>query len=462
MKLCEYADKLKNKRVAVVGLGVSNQPLVRYLCAHGISVIGRDKTSREALGAVADELENLGAVLKFGDGYLNDLTEDVIFRSPGIRPDLPAFLSAMERGAVLTSEMEAFFEVCPCKIFAVTGSDGKTTTTTIVSELLKAEGYTVHVGGNIGTPLLTMADEMSPEDLVVLELSSFQLMTMRVSPAVAVITNLAPNHLDVHTSMDEYVEAKKNIFLGQSGDGVCVFNADNEITAAMPALAAGSVRMFSRKNPQPGGFYARDGVIYAHSEDAPVSVMREDEIFLPGKHNVENFLAAFAAVSGYVSLDNMRKVAREFRGVEHRIEFVRELEGVKYYNDSIASSPSRTMAGLHAFRQKVILIAGGKDKGVPFDELGCEICDHAKAVVLTGFTAEKMRNAIISAPNYTKELPVRITEGFDEAVYTARKLAEPGDVVILSPACTSFDRFKNFAQRGKVYKEIVNGMVETE
>lgn len=458
MKLFEYASSLKSKRVTIVGLGVSNRPLLEYLCRQGIRVTGRDRSSREALGEAAAQMEALGAELILGEDYLSGLDEDVIFRSPGIRPDLPEFLSAMENGSILTSEMEAFFEVCPCKIFAVTGSDGKTTTTTVLSELLKAEGYTVHVGGNIGTPLLTRADEMSAHDIVVLELSSFQLMTMKVSPEVAVVTNLAPNHLDVHKSMEEYTKAKMNIFLHQSNSGKTVLNADNEITAGFADSCSGEVALFSRVSPVECGFYTENGKIFCARNGVSTEILREDEIFLPGKHNVENFLAAFCAADNIVSAETMRKVAAQFKGVEHRIEYVRTLDGVKYYNDSIASSPSRTMAGLHAFTQKVILIAGGKDKGVPFDELGREICEHTKAVVLTGFTAEKLSASIKGAENYSAVLPVIITEGFDEAVYAARKLAVDGDVVILSPACTSFDRFKNFAQRGETFKSIVNGM----
>ena len=371
---------------------------------------------------------------------------------------MPEFLSAIEKGSILTSEMEVFFEVCPCRILAVTGSDGKTTTTTVLSELLKEEGYKVHVGGNIGTPLLTCADGMSSDDLVVLELSSFQLMTMNVSPEVAVVTNLAPNHLDMHKSMEEYTRAKMNIFLHQGASGKTVLNADNEITGGFTDICKGDVRVFSRKLPVENGYYAENGKIFRAENGVCTEILREEDIFLPGKHNVENFLAAFCAADGIVSVETMRKVASKFRGVEHRIEYVRTLDGVKYYNDSIASSPSRTMAGLHAFEQKVILIAGGKDKGVPFDELGNEICDHTKAVVLTGFTAEKLSSAIKNAENYSEDLPVIITDGFDEAVYAARKLAVDGDIVILSPACTSFDRFKNFAQRGETFKTIVNGM----
>ena len=458
MNLQEYADSLRGKRVAVLGLGVSNTPLVQFLLRNGIEVSGRDKSDREKIGDRANKLEEEGAKLFLGDEYLENLTEDVIFRTPGIRPDLPQITAAVERGAVLTSEMEAFFEVCPCRILAVTGSDGKTTTTTILSELLKAAGRQVFVGGNIGTPLFTKAGEMKPEDLAVLELSSFQLMTMKKSPSLAVVTNLAPNHLDVHKSMEEYTRAKMNIFLHQGKNGVAVLNADNSVTATFPPACPGEVRTFSRRGSVSHGYYALDGVIYRKMDGKTEPILREEEIFLPGKHNVENYLAAFCAADGLVSADVMRSVARTFKGVEHRIEHVRTLDGVDYYNDSIASSPSRTIAGLRSFPQKVILIAGGKDKGVPFDELGREILLHVKKLVLTGYTAEKIHAAVENAPGYAGDPPIIITDGFDEAIWTARKLAHPGDVVILSPACTSFDRFKNFAERGRRFKEIVNEM----
>ncbi len=458
MDLCEYTNHLRGKRVAVLGLGVSNTPLIQFLLNNGIEVTGRDKAPREKMADRAEQLEMAGAKLRLGSDYLDDLTEDVIFRTPGLRPDLPQILEAVSKGAVLTSEMEAFFEVCPCRILAVTGSDGKTTTTTILSELLKEAGRRVFVGGNIGTPLFTKTGEMHPDDLVVLELSSFQLMTMHKSPSLAVITNLSPNHLDVHRSMEEYTDAKKNIFLHQGPEDITVLNADNDVTASFLPFCQGEVRLFSRKSPELHGYYALDGIIYRAMAGNAEQILREEEIFLPGKHNVENYLAAFCAADGLVTPDVMRKVAMTFKGVEHRIEHVRTLDGVDYYNDSIASSPSRTIAGLHSFHQKVILIAGGKDKGVPFDELGKEILAHVKTLVLTGYTAEKIRAAVENAPGYAGDPCILMTEGFDEAVWAARKAARPGDVVILSPACTSFDRFKNFAERGEVFKKIVNEM----
>lgn len=456
MTLNEYIKSLKGKKVTVIGMGVSNTPLIDLLLENGIDLTVRDRSEREKAQEKVERFESMGAKMRLGQDYLEDIDADVIFRTPGLRPDMPGIVKAVENGAVLTSEMEVFFDVCPCKIIAVTGSDGKTTTTTIVSELLKKAGYNVHVGGNIGTPLLTKADSMKKDDMVVLELSSFQLMTMKKSPDIAVITNLAPNHLDVHKDMDEYVDAKKNIFLHQGENGVLVLNLDNDITNKF--TGNGMTYFFSRKKKVESGFYCEGGVIYSSFDGKTEKIMEAGDIFLPGVHNIENYLAAFSAVYGMVSASDMKYVAEHFTGVEHRIELVRELRGVKYYNDSIASSPSRTIAGLRSFDKKVILIAGGKDKGVAFDELGDEICRHVKRLVLTGFTAEKIKNATINSKEYTPDLPVDVIDGFKDAVIFASEHAEPGDIVILSPASTSFDRFKNFMERGNIFKEIVNGL----
>jgi len=454
MTLSEYLEGLRGKKVDVIGIGVSNRPLIKLLRKAGVSVTARDKAAREKLDC-ADELEASGVKLVLGDGYLKGIEGDVIFRSPGIRPDVPEFAEAVRRGATLTSEMEAFFEVCPCQIIAVTGSDGKTTTTTVISEILKNDGKKVWVGGNIGTPLLDKAEEMKPDDYCVLELSSFQLMTIKKSPKVAVITNLAPNHLDWHTGMDEYIMAKTHIFVNNPQPDRVVLNLDNEITKSFIPSVKGECLAFSRKSVPENGFYTENGMIYFVNGSSREEIMPTDEIFIPGVHNIENYMAAFAALWNLASVDAMIKTAKEFRGVEHRIEFVRELHGIKFYNDSIASSPSRTTAGLRSFKDKVILIAGGKDKGVPFDSLGAEIVDHVKKLIVTGFTAEKIKAAALNA-GFTGELILE--PEFEKAVESAYKAAESGDTVILSPACTSFDRFKNFSERGRYFKEIVMGL----
>ena len=461
MRLNEYLDSLKGKTVAVIGIGVSNTPLIELLLGYGISVTACDKKERAAFGDLADRLEKWGCTLKLGEDYLKDLDQDVIFRSPGIRPDIAEFEAAKARGSKITSEMEVFFDVCPCHILAVTGSDGKTTTTTIISELLKAAGKTVYVGGNIGHPLLAEAGKMKEEDWAVLELSSFQLLTMHKSPEIAVVTNLAPNHLNVHKGMEEYVEAKANVFLHQSAAQKVILNYDNEITRAFARRAPGHVTFFSRKDAAHGDVILQDGTISVKKENGVRPVLPVEDIAIPGVHNVENYMAAIAAVDSLVPDEVIRTVAACFAGVEHRIELVREVHGVKYYNDSIASSPTRTIAGLRSFRQKVILIAGGKDKDIPYDVLGPEIVAHVKFLVLTGgdvlgSTVPKICASVLNAPGYDSHaLPVLLIDDFEAAVRAAAQHAQPGDVVLMSPASTSFDKFANFMERGKKFKDIV-------
>ena len=457
MKFEEYLDSLQGKTVAVIGIGVSNRPLIELLAARGVSVTARDRQQRQALGDYAARLEEMGCRLCLGEGYLDGLDEDVIFRTPGMRPDVPELAAAVARGSMLTSEMEVFFEVCPCPILAVTGSDGKTTTTTIIAELLRSAGKTVHLGGNIGHPLLAETGIIRPEDVAVLELSSFQLMTMKRSPHIAVITNLSPNHLDVHKDFAEYIAAKENIFTHQCTQDVAVFNADNSITARQAERAQGRARLFSRKNEVEDGVFLRDGKIIARHDGQERVVMAREDIRLPGEHNVENYLAAIAAVDGMVSDEQIATFARSFGGVEHRIELIRTLDGVRWYNDSIASSPSRTIAGLRAFPEKVILIAGGKDKGISYAELGPVVNDHVKLLLLCGATAGVIRQSVEQAENY-QGLEIIDVEDYHQAADIARERAAEGDVGILSPASTSFDRFKNFMERGKAFKEVVNAL----
>ncbi len=461
MTLQEYIASLRGRTVAVIGIGVSNTPLLRLLLRESIAVTACDRSDRAKLGALAEELEAAGAVLRLGDGYLQGLDQDVIFRTPGLRPDVPEVEAARARGSVITSEMEAFFQVCPCPIIAVTGSDGKTTTTTIIAELLRAAGHTVHVGGNIGHPLLAEAGSIRPTDWAVLELSSFQLMTMTRSPHIAVLTNLAPNHLDVHKSMEEYVWAKENIFRHQQPGDIAVFNLDNAITRELSAHAPGRALYFSRQAEPENGVFLRGDAVISRRDGHERQIMTTEDIRLPGVHNVENYMAAIAAVDGLVPDDVIRTFARAFNGVEHRIELVRTWRGVRFYNDSIASSPSRTIAGLRSFKEKVILIAGGYDKHIPFDVLGPEVVEHVKLLILCGATADKIRAAVEQAPGYRPGHPeILDVTPFQRAVETARDRAVPGDVVTLSPACAAFDQFKNFMERGKTFKAIVNSWQE--
>ena len=461
MKFEEYLTSLQNKTVAVIGIGVSNRPLIELLLSRGVAVTACDRKDRSALGALAEELEEQGCRFRLGADYLKDLTEDIIFRTPGMRPDLPELTAAVRRGSVLTSEMEAFFAVCPCPIIAVTGSDGKTTTTTIIAELLRAAGRTVHLGGNIGHPLLVEAGNMTAEDITVLELSSFQLMTITQSPHIAVVTNLAPNHLDVHKDYAEYIAAKENIFTHQSAEDIAVFNADNEVTRSFIGREAGHLYTFGRREEAERGTYLAPDVdgegqaIWMANDAGRRQVLSLSGIKLPGVHNVENYMAAVAAVDGLVPDSVIRDFAKSFGGVEHRIELVRELDGVRYYNDSIASSPSRTIVGLNSFPEPVILIAGGKDKGISYDSLGPVVNERVKLLILCGATAGVIRASVERADNYGG-LEIVDVEDYRQAVSLARSRAREGDVVILSPASTSVDRFANFMERGRIFKEMVN------
>lgn len=454
----EYFDSLRSCKVAVIGMGVSNTPLIRMLLREGIKVTVCDRSPREKLEEQAAELESLGAGLRLGEDYLDKIHKyDVIFRTPGLSPNTPQLKKAVEKGCELTSEMEVFFSLCPCPIIAVTGSDGKTTTTTLIAEFLREAGHTVFVGGNIGKPLLPDVDGMTPQDLVVVELSSFQLMTMERSPRVAVFTNLSPNHLDYHHTMEEYTRAKMNIYWHQSPQDRVIFNADNDVTRSLSKNAPGAVTLFSRLRSLDEGVYLRDDTIWLTNSMGSREVLPLSMIRLPGVHNVENYMAAIAAVDGLVPDKCVRAVAQRFTGVEHRMELVREVDGVRWFNDSIGSSPSRTIAGLRSFDKKVILIAGGYDKHIPFDELGEEIVKRVKCLVLTGDTSSKIRSAVEQASGYAPDrLPIREADDLSAAVVLAAQAADEGDTVVLSPACAAFDRFKNFMERGNAFKSIVN------
>jgi len=444
----QFKEFIKGKKVAVVGVGISNRPLIKKLVEYGAKVTAFDK--KENIEN-KEELEALGVNFILGSDYLEKLEDfEVIFRTPSLLPTNKYLIKAKEKGAYITSEIREFVKYCKGKIFGVTGSDGKTTTTTLIYEMLKKQGYNVYIGGNIGIPLFDKIEEIKEEDYVVLELSSFQLMDFDVSPMVSVITNLSPNHLDYHKDMEEYVRAKENIFLHQNKDGITILNKDNNITFNMKDKVKGILRFFSMK--EEAFSYYKDGKLYVNNQ----LVCKKDEVKILGMHNVENLLAAFSAVYGFVSVENMRYVALNFSGVEHRIEFVKEINGIRFYNDSIASSPTRTIAGLKCFDKKVILIAGGYDKNIPFEPLAQEGIDRIKTLVLLGMTKEKIKRAFLEVCSKTgKEIEIIEAVDLEDAVKKAYKRAETGDIVILSPACASFDMFKNFEERGRKFKEIV-------
>lgn len=449
-KIQSYKNSIKGKSISVCGIGISNLPLIDFLLSAGAKVTARDMKERDALGNIAHELEEKGVRLVCGNTYLDGIEDEIIFRTPGLRYDKPGFVEAVKKGAVLTSEMQVFFDLCPCTKIGITGSDGKTTTTTLISEMLKAAGKKVWLGGNIGKPLLPDVDRMSPDDFAVIELSSFQLHTMTASPEVAVVTNISPNHLDYHVDYDEYIDAKKNIYRNR-GNSKLVTNAENEITVGMAEEAKSEVTFFSSKGN--ADVCEKNGVIY-YKNDA---VLKTDDILLPGRHNVENYMTAIGATYPFVDKGVYKTVATTFKGVEHRLEFVTEKDGVKYYNGSIDSTPTRTMAALSAFKgNNLIVICGGYDKNLDYAPLAPVMAKKAKGVVLTGACRDKIKKAFDESPEFKNSgTVVKEVDDFKEAVLTASRLAERGDIVLLSPAAASFDAFKNFEVRGKYFKDIV-------
>ncbi len=452
----KFFDYINGKKVAICGLAVSNRPLVKLFADSGAIVSVYDKKGREELGEAADEAEKLGARLYLSGKGFDNIDADILVRTPGMYFGSPIIESARKRGIIVTSEMEMFFDICPAAKIAVTGSDGKSTTTTLISEMLKKEGKRVYIGGNIGKNLLADIREMSPEDYAVVELSSFQLISMRESPDIAVITNVSPNHLDVHKDMQEYIDAKRNIYLHQSAFSRTVLNADNEITSSLSGEVRGRRYMFSMKGEIENGAYLKDGAIYMSENGQTEKIMHESDILLVGKHNVENYLAAIAAVYGICGTESIKHVASHFKGVEHRCEFIRERKGVKWYNDSIATSPTRTIAGLKAFKQKVIMIAGGYDKNIPFEPLAPYACEKVKALILMGQTAGKIEKAVTEYKDYNPdEMKIYHAEEMEQAVEIADEISSSGDIVYLSPVSASFDKYPNFEARGHHFKNIV-------
>ncbi len=445
--LKEYASEFKNKSVGFVGMGVSNLPVIKLFISSGAKCIVRDKNDLSSRDFYTELCAN-GVEFIMGDAYLDNITETLLFLSPAVRPDLEGLKIARENGTRVTSEMEEFFRLCPCKKIAVTGSDGKTTTTTLIAKLLESAGYKAWLGGNIGVNLFAILDEISPDDFAVVELSSFQLMKLSQSPDIAVVTNVAPNHLDWHRDMDEYVVSKKNIFAFQNEDSLLVLNADDDYCRSFENEAKGKVRTVSGKTSSNGAYFNQEGIFSSNGE----LLVNDSDIRIVGRHNRYNYCEAYTAVCDFVTHDVLRKVAGEFGGVEHRIEFVRELDGVKYYNSSIDSSPSRTRACLESFETPVVAITGGYDKNIPYEPLGELFVRKVRFAVLCGATAVKIAKALDDVGFTTYE----IVSDFEKAVDLAKEKAVFGDSVVLTPASASFDMFKNFAERGNVFKDIVS------
>ena len=461
LKLKAFENNIKGKRVAIVGIGVSNIPLIDYFHDLGAKVTVFDEIDKALLDKdIIKKINDYGFDLVTGSNALHFLRGfNIIFRSPSCLPTTLQLKSEQKRGAIVTSEIEMLMNTCPCKVIGVTGSDGKTTTTTLIYEILKKAGYNCHLGGNLGVPLFTKVRDFKEDDIVILELSSFQLMDMEVSPEISVITNVSPNHLDKHSSYEEYIEAKKSIFAYQDKSGKVVLNYDNDITREFAKEAEGKVVFFSSKSKLADGVIYDDGIIKECEDGVRKHILDTKEIHLRGVHNFENICAAIAATSDLVDTKTQIEAIKEFKGVEHRLEFVREINGVKWYNDSIGTSPSRTIAGLNSFDEKIVLIAGGYDKNLDYTPLAKPILEKVSKVVLLGRTATKIADVILKATAGTDIVfPVYKCTTLEQAVQRAQNIAKEGEIVLFSPASASFDMFKNFAERGKKFKEIVNNL----
>lgn len=467
-KLEEFEKYIRNKKVAIVGLGISNLPLLDYFSDKGASVTVFDnRTIDEIEKSVLDKITSRCINFSFGKNcLLNLIGFDMVFRSPSCKPTTHELVAEGLRGAIVTSEIEMVLELCPGKVIGVTGSDGKTTTTSLIYEIVKEKGYDCYIGGNIGKPLFTEIHKMSPSSVVVLELSSFQLMNMKISPEISVITNISPNHLDVHDSYDDYIYCKKNIFRHQNENGILVLNEDNEITKSFASEANGRTIFFSKKDKLENGVIYDNGIIKSCVDGIRRHIITiDDAISLKGMHNYENICAAVAATESLVEPEIQARAITKFHGVEHRLEYVRTIDGVKWFNDSIGSSPTRTIAGLNSFDKEIVLIAGGYDKNLDYDVIAKPILDKVSSLILMGNTADKIQEAVekqlelnrkeLYVRFLRKDIPIYRCNTLEECIEVAHKVANEGEVVLFSPASASFDMFKNFEERGKKFKELV-------
>lgn len=458
-KLEEFNKYIQFRKIAVIGLGVSNIPLLEYLYNQKAQVtIFDERTEEEIPENTINQINNYEFKTEFGKNCLEKLTGfNIIFRSPSCLPTRPELQKEIENGAIVTTEIEMLMEMCPCKIIGVTGSDGKTTTTSLINAILQHAGYKTFLGGNIGTPLFTKLPEIEPNNIVVLELSSFQLMNMHVSPDIAVITNITPNHLNIHKDYQEYIDSKKNIFKNQNENGILILNYDNDITREFYKEAKGKVIFFSSKTKLDNGFIVDDDIIKECNDSVRKHILNTDEVILRGNHNFQNIATALAATKTLVDTDTAVEAIKKFKPVEHRIEFVREINGVKWYNDSASSSPTRTISGLNAFKENIILIAGGYDKNLEYKPLAKPVVDKVSTLILIGQTAEKIYDVVKNeAEKENKKIDINMCDTLEETIEIAKKSAKKGDIVLFSPASASFDMFKNFADRGNQFKNLVN------
>ncbi|HHU07607.1 MAG TPA: UDP-N-acetylmuramoyl-L-alanine--D-glutamate ligase [Clostridiaceae bacterium] len=465
----DFQSWIENKKIAVVGAGISNRPLVRWLYRYNrdISVFDQMEKGNKRMKTIMSDFEAEGIHLAWvaGESYLDRLTGfDLVFRTPIMRPDHPALLRVGEEGAIITSEMSLFLALCPAHTTGITGSNGKTTTTTLISELYKSAGRKVWTGGNIGTPLLNKVFEMEEDDEVVVELSSFQLFDLVARLDTAVVTNILPNHLDIHEDFDEYIAAKKNIFKEQRPYDRLVLNYSDSISRSFALEARGEIVWFNRKDSRRSKslFLEGDKIWFRNGSGDTVALVEKEDIVLPGRFNIDNYMAAWGAVAGRIEPLNLRKVASSFKGVPHRMELVREHEGIRWYNSSIDSTPERTITTLETLflqGRPIVLICGGRDKNLDYSELGPVILDTVTKIVFCGENTPLIRSSVAAAELKRKikveSIPMHEATSYEEAVRLAAKIAQPGDSVLLSPTGTSFDRFFNFEERGETFRQLV-------
>ncbi|MFA7207024.1 MAG: UDP-N-acetylmuramoyl-L-alanine--D-glutamate ligase [Saccharofermentanales bacterium] len=463
----DFEKYINGKRSAVIGVGISNKPLIRYICSLGAKVTALDMAEADDPYIIKsiDEFAAAGLELDWslGKDYLKALHGfDIIFKTPKMRIDTPELISASKEGTIITSEMEVFFDCCPCRIIGITGSDGKTTTTTIIAGVLEKSEHNVHLGGNIGNPLIDRLGDIKPDDIAVVELSSFQLHSMQKSPDIALITNITPNHLDVHKDFTEYIDAKKNIFRYQNASGILVLNGSDIVSSEFASEAKGRVRVFAGKitragdDHKPFDAYYDEEYFYFRSGRS----LKLNEIRLVGRHNLNNYCSAISVLKDLADDDSFISFMKEFAGVPHRNEFIRTVDGVDYYNSSIDSSPTRTISTLQGFidrDQKVVIIAGGKDKNCDYTGLGDMMLDASGKIILCGQNSLLIKESVLDAAKArrTNDVFIKEVENYDEALTVAGSLANPGEAVVLTPAGTSFDKFRNFEERGDLFRKLV-------
>ena len=460
-KLEEFNEYIKFRKVAIIGLGVSNIPLLDYLYKKKANVTVFDERNIDDISKeIMDKITLYNFTFHLGENCLENLKGfNVIFRSPSCLPTRVELQEEANKGAIVTTEIEMLMQMAPCKVIGVTGSDGKTTTTSLINAILQKAGYNTYLGGNIGTPLFTRLSEMKPDDIIVLELSSFQLMGMEISPNISVITNITPNHLNIHKDYNEYIEAKKNIFKYQNEDEIVVLNYDNEITRSCAKEANSKVIFFSSKEKLDNGFIVDEGIIKECEDKVRKHILNTKDVILRGTHNYENIATAIATTRTLVDLDIAVEAVKEFKPVEHRLELIREIDRVKWYNDSVSSSPTRTIAGLNSFDEEIILIAGGYDKNLDYTPIAKPIVDKVKGLILLGQTSDKIFDAVKQElEDEHKDLDIYVCDSLEQTVVLAKKIAKPGQIVLFSPASASFDMFKNFADRGNKFKKLVNDL----